>query len=107
MRRPGEKPYLPNRTAQGLIPRATELIRLGGGFFLAFGPFIALISLVFSAIYLVCVPRNLVLPPSPLPTQVLGDSFVHGGSPVSAPPPYVDPYDLLSEPTVDPMVPLR
>lgn len=75
---------------QGLIPRATELIRLGGGFFLAFGPFIALISLVFSVIYL-----------------VLGDSFVHGGSPVSAPPPYVDPYDLLNEPTVDPMVPLR
>lgn len=74
---------------EGLIPRASQLVQLGGGFFLAFGPFIAVISLLFSVAYF-----------------ALGDSFVHGGSP-SYSPQYVDPYELLSEPTVDPMIPLN
>lgn len=37
--------------------------------------------------------------------MVFGDSFVHGGSPSSGPPPYIDPDLLLSEQTVDAMVP--
>ena len=40
--------------------------------------------------------------------QVYGQDFVHGGDRVrSGPPPYLDPFDLLDAPTVDPMVPLR
>lgn len=38
---------------QGLIPRATVLLKLGGGFFLAFLPFMAGISILFTSIYLV------------------------------------------------------
>ncbi len=38
---------------EGLIPRATELLKLGGSVFLAFLPFIAGISILFGAIYLV------------------------------------------------------
>ncbi|KAK9811845.1 hypothetical protein WJX72_011124 [[Myrmecia] bisecta] len=73
---------------EGLIPRGTELLKLGGSFFLAFLPYVLVASVVFTGIYL-----------------VFGESFIHGGH--SVPPHYVDPYDLLSEPTVDPMVPLR
>lgn len=73
---------------QGLIPRATELLKLGVTFFLAFLPFIAVVSLAFGAIYF-----------------VMGESFVHGGAP-TGPPPYYDPDVLLAEPTADPMVPL-
>lgn len=75
---------------EGLIPRATELLKLGGSVFLAFLPFIAGISILFGAIYL-----------------VMGDSFVHGGGVHSGPPPYVDPEKLLSEPTLDPYIPFR
>jgi len=40
--------------------------------------------------------------------QVYGQDFIHGGDHLrSAPPPYLDPFDLLDAPTVDPMVPLR
>jgi hypothetical protein len=39
-------------------------------------------------------------------SQVFGDSFIHGGRPGSGPV-YVDPQVLLSNPTVDPYVPLR
>ncbi|KAL3157794.1 hypothetical protein ABBQ32_012218 [Trebouxia sp. C0010 RCD-2024] len=40
--------------------------------------------------------------------EVYGQDFVHGGDHIrSAPPPYLDPFDLLDAPTVDPMVPLR
>ena len=74
---------------QGFIPRASELLKLGLTFFLAFVPFILVISLAFSGIY-----------------AVFGDSFVHGGTPASGPPPYIDPDMLLAEPTADPMVPL-
>lgn len=112
---------------EGLIPRATELIKLGGAFFLAFGPFIIAVALSFTAIYAVsgnyCVLQldathqtiqaiNLGFPPvkksisrSTPPVQVFGDSFVHSGRPSSGPPVY-DPQELLAEPTVDPMVPM-
>ncbi|KAL3159807.1 hypothetical protein ABBQ38_010213 [Trebouxia sp. C0009 RCD-2024] len=76
---------------EGLIPRVTSLAQLGGSFFLAFLPAVFFISLVFSAIYF-----------------VYGQDFVHGGDHIrSAPPPYLDPFDLLDAPTVDPIVPLR
>ncbi|KAL0021367.1 hypothetical protein WJX77_009344 [Trebouxia sp. C0004] len=40
--------------------------------------------------------------------EVYGQDFIHGGDHLrSAPPPYLDPFDLLDAPTVDPMVPLR
>lgn len=74
---------------EGFLPRAWELLKLGGSFFLAFAPFILAVSLAFSAIYF-----------------VFGDAFVHGGSPAAGPPPYYDPDLLLAEPTADPMVPL-
>lgn len=38
---------------QGLIPRATELIKLGAAFTLAYGPFIAGVGLAFWAVYAV------------------------------------------------------
>lgn len=74
---------------EGFLPRAWELLKLGGSFFLAFAPFIIAVALAFSAIYF-----------------VFGDAFVHGGSPAAGPPPYYDPDLLLAEPTADPMVPL-
>lgn len=74
---------------EGLIPRASELIKLGVSFFLAFGPFIVA---VIAAFFLI--------------NTVFGDEFVHGGRP-GGPPPYLDPDALLNEPTVDPMVPLE
>lgn len=41
---------------EGLIPRASELIRLGGGFFLGFVPFILLVSMLFVGMYVVRIP---------------------------------------------------
>ncbi|KAF8065708.1 hypothetical protein HT031_002768 [Scenedesmus sp. PABB004] len=79
-----------NEGLEGLIPRAAELLKLGGSVFLAFAPFIVAISLLFGAIY-----------------AAFGDAFVHGGDRAAGPPPYVDPTELLSEPTVDAMVPFR
>lgn len=73
---------------EGLIPRASQLVKLGGSVFLAFVPFIAAISVAFAGIY-----------------AVMGDSFVHGGDSRSGLPAYVDPAELLSEPTVDPYIP--
>jgi len=75
---------------EGLIPRAKELIKLGGSFFLAFAPGIIVISLLFTVLY-----------------SVFGDSFVHGGDPRMPPPQYLDPAELLGEAPVDPFVPLR
>jgi hypothetical protein len=75
---------------EGLIPRATELIKLGGSVFLAFAPFIVAISLTFSGLYL-----------------VFGEHLLHGGTSRSGPPAYVDPATLLSEPTVDPYIPYQ
>eukprot|EP00899_Mesostigma_viride_P009498 jgi/Mesvir1/1854/Mv06953-RA.1 len=64
---------------EGLIPRATELVKLGGSFFLAFGPLIAGAAVVFVSAYL-----------------IFGSGFVHGGR-TSMPPKVVDPYALLDE----------
>lgn len=77
-------------TPQGFFPRAWELAKLGGTFFLGFLPFILAVSLGFGAVYL-----------------AFGDSFVHGGRPSAGPPVYYDPDALLAEPTADPMVPLE
>ncbi|PSC76466.1 conserved oligomeric Golgi complex subunit 5 [Micractinium conductrix] len=74
---------------EGLPARAAELLKLGLTFFLAFAPFILVVALAFGGIYF-----------------VFGDAFVHGGSPSSGPPPYIDPDMLLAEPTADPMIPL-
>ena len=74
---------------EGLVPRGSQLLQLGASFFLAFGPFILFVLLSFGAVY-----------------SVFGDLFVHSGSPSSGIPQYVDPMDLLSEPTVDPMIPM-
>mmetsp|Transcript_24708 Transcript_24708/g.80813 ORF Transcript_24708/g.80813 Transcript_24708/m.80813 type:complete len:225 (+) Transcript_24708:19-693(+) len=75
---------------EGLIPRATELIKLGGASFLSFFPLIAVFSILFTGTYL-----------------LFGSEFVHGGSSSSGPPPYVPPEALLAEETYDPFVPLR
>lgn len=74
---------------EGLIPRATQLVQLGVSFFLAFGPFILAVIVAFAAV-----------------NAVFGDLFIHGGSPSVSPPPQYDPNELLSEPTVDPMIPM-
>ena len=74
--------------SQGLIPRAKELLKLGSSFFLAFGPLILGIGGLAAALYL-----------------TFGEQFVHGGRTGVSLPPYVDPYELLGEPTVDPRVP--
>ncbi|KAK9822666.1 hypothetical protein WJX81_006478 [Elliptochloris bilobata] len=74
---------------EGLLPRAQELVKLGGSFFLGFGPLILLLVLLSAGTY-----------------AVLGNSFIHGGR--SSYTPRVDPYELLAHPsTRDPMVPLR
>ena len=75
---------------QGLIPRGKELLKLGLSFFLAFGPLILGIAALAGTLYF-----------------VFGSEFVHGGRTSMAMPRYVDPYELLGQPTVDPMVPLR
>ncbi|KAM3312865.1 hypothetical protein ACQJBY_032575 [Aegilops geniculata] len=66
---------------EGLVPRAKLLLSLGGTFFLAFGPLIIVTVSLFAGLYL-----------------YFGQSFVHHGSkkPV-APPPYIDPYELLED----------
>lgn len=46
-------PLPPSPPAQGLIPRASVLIRLGGGLFLAFLPFMLVFSALFSGVYFV------------------------------------------------------
>lgn len=78
------------KPAQGLAPRAKELLKLGLSFFLAFGPLILGIALLSGALYF-----------------GFGDQFIHGGRTNVGPPPYIDPYELLAEPTVDPLVPIR
>lgn len=42
---------LVNEGLEGLLPRAGELLKLGGSIFLAFVPFIAAISLLFGGVY--------------------------------------------------------
>ncbi|PNH11453.1 hypothetical protein TSOC_001729, partial [Tetrabaena socialis] len=79
---------LVNEGLSGLIPRVTVLFQLGGSIFLGFLPFMAAFSLLFSGIYF-----------------VFGDAFLHSGIERSGPPRYIDPEQLLSEPTVDPYIP--
>lgn len=79
-----------NEGLEGLLPRASQLIQLGGSVFLAFLPFMVVASLLFSGVYV-----------------VFGESFLHRGSPNAGPPAYVDPEKLLSESTVDPFVPFE
>jgi hypothetical protein len=43
---------------QGLIPRATELAKLGGTFWVSFYPFIGLVIAAFIVLYLVGSPRH-------------------------------------------------
>lgn len=81
---------LVNEGLEGLIPRASELLKLGGSVFLAFVPFILAISLAFGGIY-----------------ALFGEHFVHGGDSSYSRPAYLDPETLLSEPTVDPYIPYR
>ncbi|RWR74010.1 Ribosomal RNA large subunit methyltransferase H [Cinnamomum micranthum f. kanehirae] len=66
---------------EGLIPRAKLLLTLGGTFFLGFWPLILVTVTFFSALYF-----------------YFGPGFVHDASktPV-APPPYIDPYELLED----------
>ncbi len=73
---------------EGLIPRGTELLKLGLSFFLAFGPFILGVALATAIVW-----------------SVFGEAFIHGGSYGEAPQ-YYDPQELLNEPTVDPMIPM-
>ena len=87
-----------NDGLEGLIPRAKLLVQLGGGLFLAFLPFMAVFSLLFTLIFY-AFPDG---------------TFVHGGRPANViydrpqdNPSYLDPAKLLSEPTIDPYIPLR
>jgi hypothetical protein len=77
-----------NEGLEGLFPRASQLLQLGGSVFLAFVPFIVTISALFAGIYF-----------------VFGDSFVHGGEAGRGLPAYIDAEALLAEPTVDPRIP--
>ena len=81
---------LVNEGLEGLLPRASQLLRLGGSVFLAFLPFMAVFSALFTLVYV-----------------GFGDGFVHGGAASAGPPPYLDPERLLSETTVDPYSPYR
>lgn len=66
---------------EGLIPRAKLLLTLGGTFFLAFWPLILVTVAFTAALYL-----------------YFGTEFIHDGSITRvAPPPYIDPYELLEE----------
>lgn len=62
---------------EGLPERGKQLLTLGSTFFLAFLPLGAVVAVIFATL-----------------AFGLGDSFVHKGG--SAPPPYVDPNELLS-----------
>ncbi|XVF67406.1 hypothetical protein PTKIN_Ptkin10aG0118400 [Pterospermum kingtungense] len=66
---------------EGLVPRAKQLLTLGGTFFLGFWPLILSTVAFFSALYF-----------------YFGPSFIHDTSktPIS-PPPYIDPYTLLED----------
>ncbi|KAJ7558517.1 hypothetical protein O6H91_04G053300 [Diphasiastrum complanatum] len=70
----------------GLIPRAQELLKLGGSFFLAFWPLIFASLAAFIALYI-----------------YFGATFIHAGNSSQVyRPPYVDPYKLLEEEVLPP-----
>eukprot|EP01023_Acetabularia_acetabulum_P006227 TRINITY_DN12603_c0_g1_i12.p2 TRINITY_DN12603_c0_g1~~TRINITY_DN12603_c0_g1_i12.p2 ORF type:complete len:200 (-),score=21.03 TRINITY_DN12603_c0_g1_i12:2297-2896(-) len=78
---------------EGLIPRATVLLKLGGQFIVGFLPLIVVVGLAFAFLVI-----------------GFGDQFIHigGRNGVNASSyVYYDPDELLSESTYDPMVPLR
>ena len=98
---------------QGLVPRAKQLLALGLTFFLAFGPVILAISLLFSGIFWVSshhlyadMGEEFTIQREPLIADVLqlyGENFIHGGKPGFTR--YIDPVELLNEPTVDERIP--
>eukprot|EP00892_Ulva_mutabilis_P002805 jgi/Ulvmu1/12525/UM090_0012.1 len=55
---------------------------------------------------LVCEVTKLVHTPAHA-MQGYGDQFIHSGNTSSSLPQYVDPYELLNEPTVDPYYPIQ
>jgi hypothetical protein len=56
----------------------------------------------------ICVENGIpCFKPSHDVLQGFGEGFIHSGNPANSVPSYVDPYDLLSEPTVDPYYPVR
>ncbi|CAG9465293.1 unnamed protein product [Pedinophyceae sp. YPF-701] len=71
----------------GLPARASQLLQLGGTFFLSFGPLILGVGIAIVA------------------TVMYFPNFVHGGEQLEYT--QVDPYELLNEPTYDPMVPMQ
>ena len=93
---------------EGLIPRATQLLRLAFGFWIPFWPFMAVFSALFTLTYV-----------------LFGDFFLHSGDYFEpdavlnngqageaarrprGPPAYVVPEALLAEPTYDRMVPFN
>lgn len=74
---------------EGLPNRGSQLLQLGGVSVLAFAPTAAILAGAFLAAYL-----------------LFGDAFVHLGEPLEGPSTYLDPDELLQEPTVDRYVPL-
>lgn len=87
-----------NDGLEGLIPRGKLLLQLGGGLFLAFLPFMATFSVLFTVIFY-AFPEG---------------TFLHGGRPQGMiydrpedNPKYMDPASLLSEQTVDPYIPFN
>jgi hypothetical protein len=55
---------------EGLIPRASLLVRLGGTFFLGFLPLIAIVGILFGGLYLVCTPYLAIQAKRELPSKV-------------------------------------
>ena len=125
---------------EGLIPRASLLLRTGGTFFLGFLPFILLASLLFVGMYFVrpcpgsagmhtlatrvaqrtqlqrrrthwciaCVANSVPREQrAARALQAFGEQFIHSGTTSTSLPGFVDPYDLLAEPTVDPYYPIN
>ncbi|BBN06392.1 hypothetical protein MPTK1_3g20740 [Marchantia polymorpha subsp. ruderalis] len=70
---------------EGLIPRATELLKLGGSFWIVFWPLILASLATFITLYV-----------------YFGANFLHTGSSIypGGRPPYVEPYQLLEEETI-------
>lgn len=73
---------------EGLIPRATELAKLGGSFWVAFYPFIGLLIGAFIILYLAS-----------------GSSFIHQGNSRMAVPEYLDRSLFMEQPDEQPLQP--
>ncbi|KAG6541906.1 hypothetical protein Mapa_016734 [Marchantia paleacea] len=70
---------------EGLIPRATELLKLGGSFWIVFWPLILASLATFITLYV-----------------YFGANFLHTGNSIypGGRPPYIEPYQLLEEETI-------